>query len=56
MSAYSDDYVRKLQERVKDLEEFLRDSLCECFDEYNKPLLNVCDRCRLLGLDPRIRI
>jgi len=53
MGTYSGDCVRKLERRVKELEEFLRNSLCECFDEYNKPFPNVCDRCRLLGLDPR---
>jgi len=53
VGSYSDSYVWQLERRVKELEEFLEDSLCECFDEYNKPRPNVCDRCRLLGLDPR---
>ena len=37
MGAFSDDYVVKLEKRVKQLEAFVEDSFCECFDEYNKP-------------------
>jgi hypothetical protein len=50
---FSDAYVFRLKERIKELEQVVRDSMCECFDEYNHPLAHICDRCRVLGEDPR---
>lgn len=39
--------------RISNLIEFVEDSPCDCFDYWENPRQNVCDRCKLLGLDGR---
>src|SRR5574342_269797 len=46
------EFVHRYRELVTQLEEFVRNSTCDCHDECNKPRPQQCDRCRLLGLDP----
>lgn len=41
-------------DEIERLLQFVDDQHCDCFDEYNQPRPNVCDRCKLLRLDPRI--
>lgn len=54
------DYVNAENEavmkRVTELEAFVRNSFCECYDEYGNPKPQPCERCQLLGEDGRVEL